>query len=93
MHKTYAEKIKQEYLDYFKDANRDSNRKKLFCLREDIGQLEYTIQSTEDRIKDRLKNESIGWVYLYGEKYSQFDLEKTKIHLIVAKVMYKQLKK
>lgn len=86
------EKIKREYLKYFLEYGRDTNRKKLADIRHDIKELNWIVKSNKDDIKNRLK-EGFGWCWYLGEKYTQFDLQKDILTIEVLKDLYKELKK
>ena len=84
-------KIRTYYNDYL-NRNCDTNRKKLYAIRQEIKDLQYAVDSNKDELKNRLK-EGFGWCWYLGERYSQFDLQKDIRTIEILKELYTELKK
>jgi hypothetical protein len=82
----FEQKIRAYYNDYL-DRNCNTNRKKLYALRVEIKDLQYIVDSNKDELKKST------WCWFYGEKYTQFDLQKDIRTIDILNKMYNELKK
>ena len=79
-------KIRSYYNDYL-NRNCDTNRKKLYAIRQEIKDLNWIVDSNKDELK------KANWCWYLGEKYTQFDLQKDIRTIDILKQMYNELKK
>jgi len=87
----FEQKTRQYYNEYL-NRNCDTNRKKLYAIRQEIKDLNWIVDSNKEDIKNRIK-EGFGWCWYLGERYTQFDLQKDIRTIDILKQMYKELKK
>tara|TARA_R110000787_G_scaffold281195_1_gene392387 strand:- start:220 stop:504 length:285 start_codon:yes stop_codon:yes gene_type:complete len=88
----FEAKVRNEYNEYFISCNRDTNRKKMSDLRQDIKELNWVVECNETDIINRV-NEGFGWCWYLGQRYTQFDLQKDKKRIKIANQIYLELKK
>ena len=77
----YRDKVKMEIESYFVEFNRDTNKKKLFTLRDELSYLVDAVSFNEGRIEENGKKKYQWWCWYHGEKYSQNDLNKDKMKI------------